>query len=136
MQYPIPQFIEAEGKIIFFLTFKQFFMLIGGGAICAVVYLLLPFQLFVIAALLVMGLTGTVAFVKLDGVSVVTILFNFLGFTVGSKVYTWKKKEATYPFKIQKKPELANIENIQEVAPAKMQPSKLNDIKKLIETKR
>ena len=41
-QYPVPQFIEQEGKIAFFLSFRQFFYLAGAGAICFILYYTLP----------------------------------------------------------------------------------------------
>ena len=37
-QYPIPQFIEQEGKIAFFISFRQFFYIVGAGAICFILY--------------------------------------------------------------------------------------------------
>jgi len=92
MQYPIPQFIESEGKIISFLSFRQFFLLVGGGAICALFFTILPFYFFVIGSLLVMALTGSIAFVKIDNISVLTIFMNFIGFTIASKNYMWIKK--------------------------------------------
>ena len=33
-QYPIPQFIEAESKIRFLISFRQFFYLVGAGVAC------------------------------------------------------------------------------------------------------
>ncbi len=135
-QYPIPQFIEQEGKIIFFLTFRQFFMLVGGGALCALYFVLLPFYFFVMGSMITLAITAIIAFIKIDGFPVITTILNFAGFSVASKSYMWQKKEASYPFKIQKKPELGELQNTPTTAPVKMQTSKLNDIKKLIETKK
>ena len=45
-RYPIPQFIEAEGKIAFFISFRQFFYLLGAGVICFILYWILPRVLF------------------------------------------------------------------------------------------
>ena len=41
-QYPIPQFIEQESKIASFISFRQFFYLVGAGVICFFLYFLLP----------------------------------------------------------------------------------------------
>ncbi len=98
-QYPIPQFIEAEGKIISFLTFRQFFWIVGGGAACMLFYYTLPFFLFVVLSVITALFVALVAFVKIDNVSVLTIFFNFLTFSTKTKDYTWKKKEMPYPFK-------------------------------------
>lgn len=98
-QYPIPQFTEAEGKIIFFLTFKQFFLLVGGGAFCALFYYTLPFFVFVIGSLVVVIIVGAIGFLKVDDVPVAKLMLNALGYFLKAKIYTWKKKESPYPFK-------------------------------------
>ncbi len=90
-EYSVPQFIEDESKIIFFLTFRQFFILVGGGLLCFASYLLLPFSVFAVAGVIIVILTGIIGFMKVDGDSVVKILLHFLGFSLGSKNYTWKK---------------------------------------------
>lgn len=90
-EYSVPQFIEDEAKIIFFLTFRQFFIIVGGGVLCFVSYLILPTSIFFMAALLIIALVGIIAFVKIDGDSVVKIAMHFIGFSMGSKNYTWKK---------------------------------------------
>jgi hypothetical protein len=96
-QYPIPQFIEEEGKIMPFLTFRQFFWLIGGGAISFMLYFTLPFGIFAILGLLVMGITAALAFVKINNASIITVVLNFIGFATGPKSYVWKRKEFSYP---------------------------------------
>ena len=90
-QYPIPQFIEEEGKIIFFLTFRQFFILVGAGAICFGLLFILPMIIAIIASMFVLGIFGIIAFLKIDGMSVVKVLLNMMGFYTKTKVYTWKK---------------------------------------------
>lgn len=132
-EYPVPQFIESEGKIIFFLTFRQFFVLVGGGAVCVILYFILPFFLFVICLILITLLVGIIAFLKINDTSVVTVFLNLIGFLTRGKNYTWKKKESAHPFQAQKHYE---VENIQEPPALKLQASKLKDIKKIIETKR
>jgi hypothetical protein len=132
-QYPIPQFIETEGKIIPFLTFRQFFILIGGGGICLVLYYLVPFALFLILALFVGAITAIVAFLKVDNTSVVKILFDFISFSATSKNYTWKKKESAYPFKIRKG---QAAQNMQGLSAASTQASGLQNIKKTVELRK
>src|SRR3989344_6802432 len=110
-QYPIPQFIEEEGKIIFFMTFRQFFMLVGGGVGCVIFYFLFPFALFVIASILLMGIIFVVAFIKINNASIITVLMHFLGFTTSTKNYIWKKQNRPYPMKVEKEqPKKQSIE--------------------------
>jgi hypothetical protein len=98
-QYPIPQFIEAEGKIIFFLSFRQFFYMVGAGAICFVFYFTLPQFLFIVLSFIVLLIAAAFAFLIIDGVPLIDLIMHSIGFSMGGKDYTWKKKESPYPFK-------------------------------------
>ena len=109
-QYPIPQFIEAESKIAFFLSFKQFFYLVGAGAACFVLYFVLPKFLFYIVAFVIVGGAATLAFVTVNGVPVLSTILGAVGFSMGGKNYTWKKKESPYPFKPIKRTQIKKIE--------------------------
>lgn len=91
-QYPIPQFIEEEGRIIFFLTFRQFFLLVGGGIISALLFIKLPFLFSIIASIGIMALVSIVAFVKVNGMPIIKLVLNYLGFLTKNKNYIWKKK--------------------------------------------
>ncbi len=131
-QYPIPQFIESEGKIISFLTFSQFFWLVGGGAFCLLFYYTLPFFLFVMLSIITGLIVGAIAFLKVDNTSIMTIIFNFIGFSTTSKNYVWKKKESAYPFKIKRHFKIDALPQ----EPATYQPkeaSSLKEAKKLVE---
>jgi len=97
MQYPVPQFIEEEGKIVFFLTFRQFFILVGGGAVCFLLYVLLPLWVFAITSIAIMLLVGAIAFIKIDNDSIVKVLLQFLGFSFSNKNYIWRKRDLSYP---------------------------------------
>lgn len=118
MQYSTPQFIEEEGRIVFFLTFRQFFLLVGGGAVCLFLYYTLPFWLFLVLAMPIILLVAAIAFLKIDNESVVKIFLHFIGFSFANKNYTWKKKEITYPMNTG------------------MQQSRVEEVKKIIETKK
>ena len=116
-QYPIPQFIEEEGKIVFFLTYTQFFLLVGGGALCFVLHLILPFWIFAILGIFIMLLVLAIAFIKIGNESIIKVVLHFIGFSVATKNYIWEKKELNFPV-------------------ADIQQSQLNNTKKIIETKR
>lgn len=138
-QYPIPQFIEEEGKIISFLTFRQFFILVGGGIICIVIYLVSPFFIATGLGLLIAITTMAIAFVRINNESLIRLLFNFLRFTAEKKQYTWSKKEIPYPFEIEKK-EKPTVAAAAEEKPVpspimKTKKSKLKEIKKIVELK-
>ncbi len=109
-QYPIPQFIEAEGKIAFFISFRQFFYLMGAGAICFVFYTFLPTFLFFTLSAIVMMVTILIAFITINGVPVLNMILGAIGFSIGGHNYTWKKKESPYPFKPIKRAQIKKIE--------------------------
>lgn len=109
-QYPIPQFIEAEGKIAFFISFRQFFYLVGAGVLCFFLYFLLPKVLFYMAAIVILLVASALAFVQINGAPLIDIILASIGFTLGGHNYTWKKKESPYPFKPIKRTQIKKIE--------------------------
>ncbi len=133
-QYPIPQFIEEEGKIISFLTFRQFFWLVGGGGVVILFYYTLPFAFFAICSLIVGALVGAIAFVKIDNASLVKIFMNFIGFSFGAKTYTWKRKENLHPFAAPKQAQAPGP--TEQVEAPRVQQSKLQSVRTMIDTKR
>ncbi len=136
-QYPIPQFIEQEGKIIFFLTFKQFFWLTGGIATCMIIYFVLPFYFFVVLSIIIMVFSGVLAFVKINNASLITAFFNVMGFVFQNKSYTWTKKEAVRVYEKPNRPSTTDIAKTprQPIIPM-VRTSKLQAIKKMIDTKK
>ncbi|MDP3882784.1 MAG: PrgI family protein [Candidatus Staskawiczbacteria bacterium] len=131
-RYPIPQFIEAEGKIAFFITFSQFFYMVGAGVVCFVLYFILPrFLFFLLMPIVVLGTAGF-AFIKINGVPLLNIVLSSVGFATGAKNYTWKKRESPYPFKpIQR----ARIKKIEEGPVLQAQRSQLRKMHTKLETK-
>ena len=101
-QYSTPQFIESEGKMVSFLTFRQFFLLTGGGALIAIFFYTLPFYLFAVFSIIVGIVIGSIAFLKIDDLTIPTYIRHAIGFSFASKKYIWAKKETVYPFKIRK----------------------------------
>lgn len=131
-QYPIPQFIEQEGKIAFFISFRQFFYLVGAGVVCFLLYYILPRILFFMASLIIIVGTLILAFVTINGVPILNMILGSIGFALGGKSYIWKKKESPYPFKPIKRTQLKKIE---EGPVLQAQTSQLKKIHTQIETK-
>jgi len=98
-QYPIPQFIEQEGKIAFFISFRQFFYLVGAGVICFFLYWMLPTGVFYLVAGVIFIGAIVLAFGTVGGTPILTVIMGAIGFSIGGKNYTWQKKESPYPFK-------------------------------------
>lgn len=136
-QYPIPQFIEEEGRIVFFLTFRQFFLLVGGAAACVLLYAVLPFFLFSIFSLLIMGFVGMIAFFKIGNEGIVKVVLHFLEFSTNNKNYIWQKDEYQPQTKFFIKPEATKIESVPQAQKQTLlkttTKSRLSETKKMIE---
>ncbi len=109
-QYPIPQFIEQEGKIAFFISFRQFFYLVAAGIACFFLYWVMPRTLFYLTAPVLFIVAAILAFATINGTPIVTVLLGAIGFSMGGKNYTWKKKESPYPFKHMSRTQIRKIE--------------------------
>lgn len=131
-QYPIPQFIEQESKIAFFISFRQFFYLVGAGVVCFILYFILPRALFFIVSIIIFIGTLVVAFGTIGGVPILNMALGMIGFSMGGKDYTWKKKESPYPFKPIKR---TQIKKIEEGPVLQAQSSQLKRTKTLIDLK-
>jgi len=135
-QYPVPQFIEREARIAFFISFRQLIYLIIAGVICFILYYVLPFSLFIIAAFAIVGGTAALAFLKINGIPLSDYLMSSLGFLVGAKHYTWKKKESLYPFRRISVRKAPSSEAQEETVPLKMgKGSQLKERKTQVEFK-
>ena len=66
-QFIVPQFIDVEAKIIGPITARQFLILLGATMIIALSYRLFDFSLFLVIAVVVLGIATIFAFVKING---------------------------------------------------------------------
>jgi hypothetical protein len=103
MLFNIPQFIDQEDKIVGPLTAKQLGWMFGAGAILLVLWNLLDFTAFILAALVTGAVFGAFAFLRPYNQSFLSFLLSVFSFSFKPKVYIWKripKKETV----IQKAP--------------------------------
>lgn len=134
MRFTVPQFIEHEAKIVGPLTFKQFIYFGIAGSICFILYFSVPFSIFLLSCI-VLGTTAlTLAFIKIGGRGLPTILSNLLRFSIAPKMYIWKKSEK--PITVFEKEIKKNLEEREEELPLKIaRGSRLNKLSTQIETK-
>ena len=96
MQFAVPQFIESEAKIFFFLTVRQFIMMIAVfGAIFALVYSNVNIFVMIFGGIGLFGAGVTLAFVKVNGESFEKYLSNILGMVGRPAVRVWRKEKVT-----------------------------------------
>lgn len=93
MRFALPQFIEREPKIVGPFTFKQFVFVGIAGAICFVFYFSFPFTVFIMACIVLGGGSLALAFIKIGGRPLPSILANFLKFNLTPRMYIWRKTE-------------------------------------------
>lgn len=130
MRFQVPQFIEVEDKIFGPFTFKQFVYLAGGAGVSVILFTLLPkFVAFIFAAP-VLAFSLALTFYKVNEKPFIYIVEAFLTYTLGNKLYIWKKE----PKKIEAKPAEMKKDAPQVYVP-KFSESKLKDLSLALDIK-
>ncbi|MBI4919815.1 PrgI family protein [Candidatus Azambacteria bacterium] len=128
----MPQFIEAEDRIIGPLTLKQFLYLAFAGAILFVLWFIFNLYVWIIVAVPVIAIAVAFAFLKINDRPFVYFFLAFLRYFTKPRLYLFSSapEKAAEPEKIEKK--------IQPQAPApqeeKITPSKLKELALKLDT--
>jgi hypothetical protein len=93
MQFLVPQFIERNPKIFGPFTFKQFIVIGSAIAISVGLFFVLPYNTFIIAALILIGGSMIFVFFRVGKEPFPTYLKNLLVFSYAPKIYIWKEKQ-------------------------------------------
>ncbi len=119
MEFTFPQFIEKESKIVGPLTFKQFIYVGTAGGLCIFLYFFIPFWLFIITTVLLLGWALALAFLKIGGATLPVFIKNMFVYIFRPKIYLWKKenispklyskKEEKTQFKISEKSRIKQL---------------------------
>ncbi|MFH1451307.1 MAG: PrgI family protein [bacterium] len=136
MRFQIPQFIERESKIAGPLSFKQFIFIVVAGVIVVglwVVFADKNFFLFLLSSIIVLGATAALAFMKVDGRTLPSFLYNAIFFSFSNKLYLWEKKE-TIPTVLTPKKIIKEITSKEETPLIVSEKSQLQKLSKEIET--
>jgi len=121
MEFPVPQFIEIEEKILGPLNFRQVIYIVGAAGILFIFYFFLKFWLFIILAIVIMGTACAFAFIKIGGKGLGNFLASVLTYAFAPRFFVWKKTEKKeLPEKIQLiKPKAPTLEEEAGLAPQK-----------------
>ncbi|HZX00840.1 MAG TPA: PrgI family protein [Candidatus Paceibacterota bacterium] len=92
MQFQVPQFIETEDKIVGPLTFRQFIYIAIGAIISFVLFFVLQVWLWLIVTFILMTISASLAFIKINGRSMSVFAQSTFGYIWSPKVYTLKPK--------------------------------------------
>ena len=133
MRVKVPKFLERETKIIAFLTFKQLALVGGTGLVLLVLYYILPKAIFFSLAVVVVTIIFCLIFVKIEGITLSKMIFQFFKYSFGSKNYLWQREKMPAVIKLLKKDERKK-EELKEETPLKISPkSKLKKLSNKIE---
>lgn len=103
MRFQVPQFIDVEDRIFGPLTLKQFIYLAGGAGLSFLIYVLLgSIFLSTVPVIIVIAISCALAFYKINGKPLITIVEAAFKYIVGSKLYIWRKENT--PSKEEKAP--------------------------------
>ena len=91
MRFEVPQFIEVEDKIFGPLTWRQFLYLGGGIGMAVVIFITLPWYVFMILGLPLALLSGALAFYPVNNRPFSYFLEAIYGYVTGKHLYLWRK---------------------------------------------
>jgi hypothetical protein len=127
MRLQVPQFIEVEDKIFNQLTLKQFIYLAGGGGLSFMVYAFLGnFLLALIPIAIIMGISSTFAFYKINNKPFINVVEAAFKYYFGNKLYIWRKEDK--PKQNTEANNIAQAKNYASIMVPKISDSKLKDL--------
>ncbi len=90
-RFTVPQFIDVEDKILGPITVRQFVLMLAAGVLAFIGYKLFDFGLFVIWAAGCFGITGVIAFLKINGMPFHFFLLNMFETLRRAPIRVWNK---------------------------------------------
>ncbi len=91
MQYMVPQFIDVEDKIFGPITTRQFIIILGGGTLEFVLFKLMTFWTFAFVGLVLLAVTGILAFMRVNGQPFHFFLLNLVQTMRRPRLKAWDK---------------------------------------------
>jgi hypothetical protein len=137
MEFTVPKFIEQEAKIVGPLTFKQFIFIGIAGGISIFLYFILPFFLFIIIAVILLGSALVLAFLKIGKTSLPEYITNFFVFIFKPRIYLWKKKTSPPKFLAKEKEPIPGLKEPEKELKLRISKgSRIDELFTRIETKK
>lgn len=90
-QFVVPQFIDAEDKIIGPVTARQFIIMLAAFLTVALLYRLLRFVPFLLTGIPLISASGVVAFVKINGQPFHYFILNLVQTLKRPRLRVWDK---------------------------------------------
>lgn len=90
-KFVVPQFIDAEDKILGPITVRQFLICLGAAFLIFIEYKILTLPYFILATVITGGTSASFAFLKINGQQFHIFFLNFLSNRIRPKLRTWQK---------------------------------------------
>ncbi len=140
MQFPVPQNVDIEDKLIGPLTLKQFLYLLGGGILEFFYFSVFDMELFLLLSVPTVGLAVALAFVKIYDKPFLNFVLIMLRFVVTSRKRVWKRMPGSLTTKstlgqsvvTKSKEEESRLRKI--IAEKHLRMEKLDDLVKILDT--
>lgn len=131
-RFIIPQFIDAEDRVIGSITVRQFLICSIGGLLVFVAYKLSPFYVFVLEAVFILVITVCFAFLKINGKIFQNFILDFIEYVVKvPKFAIWQRNENAPVIKeLEQQKKVDDYVFIPKILPKK----KLSEISLIIDT--
>ncbi len=95
-QFTVPQFLDIEDKIIGPITTRQFVILMAGFVIDVILYKLLDFMAFLVFGILIIGIAGVLAFLKINGRPFHFFILNVIQTMKRPKLRIWDSHDKDF----------------------------------------
>ncbi|MFH1366960.1 MAG: PrgI family protein [Patescibacteria group bacterium] len=134
MQFTVPQFIDIESKIIGPISVRQFVTLLVAGVLIYLDYQIffsINFFLFAVIAVLLFGISGLFAFLRLNGRPFHYFLLNLFNTMKEPRLRVWSKSFTKSDFKYKEEKPRAPV-----IIPHKkpLSASKLTQVSLIVDT--
>jgi hypothetical protein len=124
MRFEVPQFIDVEDRIFGPLTWRQFVYVAGAAGAGVILYLSLPFWLFVLLGGPIIALGVGLAFYKVNNRPLAALLEAISSYFRKSRLYLWKREALS----VQRQPPRVPIAPVPGSAPTQTPRSVGNNI--------
>lgn len=121
MRFQVPQFVDIEDKVIGPFTIRQFMYYFAGVLVLIPIFLLSDLSLFITLAIPIIGLAALFAHFKLNGMTLVQVIMNAVGFYTRPQMWMWRRVSGAKPLRVSG--EDIVMEMVQVGADAELSPS-------------
>lgn len=132
-QFTVPQFLDIEDKIIGPITVRQFIILLLGFMLIVLSYRFLQFVTFLVVGVMIFGISGVLAFLKVNGMPFHYFILNLLQSTRRPGLRVWNNEFQNYMLG-EEKQEIVEAET-PAVKEERLTSSRLTELSLVVDTK-